>query len=58
MVFNAAFNNVSIKSLPSVLLIDETGLPGEHHRPVAGHWLTLSHDIASSTTNLLYNSRN
>ena len=37
MVLNAAFNNVSVKSLPSVLLIDETGLPEEHHRPVAGH---------------------
>jgi hypothetical protein len=37
MVLNAAFNNVSVKSLPSVLLIDETGLPGEHHRLVAGH---------------------
>jgi len=26
----------------SVLLVEETGVPGENHRPVAGHWQTLS----------------
>jgi hypothetical protein len=35
MVFNATFNNISIISWPSVLLVEETGGPGENHRPVA-----------------------
>ena len=34
IVFNATFNNISVRS---VLLVEETGVPGENHRPVAGH---------------------
>jgi hypothetical protein len=34
MVFNATFNNISVISWPSVLLVEETGVPGENHRPV------------------------
>ena len=34
MVFNAGFNNVSVISWRSVLLVEETG---ENHRPVANH---------------------
>jgi hypothetical protein len=34
MVFNATFNNISVTSLRSVLLVEETG---ENHRPAAGH---------------------
>jgi len=34
VVFNATFNNISIISWRSVLLVDETGIPGEKHRPV------------------------
>jgi hypothetical protein len=30
MVFNATFNNISVVSWPSVLLVEETGLPGEN----------------------------
>ena len=37
MVFNATFNNISIISWWSVLLVEETGVPGENHRPVASH---------------------
>ena len=37
MVFNATFNNIVIISWRSVLLVGETGLPGENHRPVASH---------------------
>jgi len=37
MVFNATFNNVSTISWRSVLLMEETKLPGENHRPVASH---------------------
>ena len=33
MVFNATFNNISVVSLRSVLLVEETGVPGESHRP-------------------------
>jgi hypothetical protein len=44
MVFNATFNNISVISWRSVLLVEETGGPGEIHRPVASHWQTLSHN--------------
>ena len=29
--------------------MEETGLPGENHQPVASHWQTLSHNVLSST---------
>jgi hypothetical protein len=34
MVFNATFNNISVISWRSVLLMEETG---ENHQPVASH---------------------
>jgi hypothetical protein len=37
MVFNATFNNISVISFRSVLLVKETGVPGENHRHVASH---------------------
>jgi hypothetical protein len=37
IVFNATFNNISDISWPSVLLVKETGVPEENHRPVASH---------------------
>ena len=37
MVFNATFNNISIISWRSDLLVEETGIPGENHRPVTSH---------------------
>jgi len=37
MVFNATFNNISVISWRSVLLLEETGVPGENHRPVTSH---------------------
>ena len=37
MVFNATFNNISAISWRSVLLVEEIGVPGENHRPVASH---------------------
>jgi hypothetical protein len=37
MVFNATFNNISVISWQSVLLMDETGGPGENYQPVASH---------------------
>ena len=37
MVYNATFNNVAVISWLSVLLMEETGVPGENHRPVVSH---------------------
>jgi len=31
MVFNATFNNISVISMRSLLLVEETGGPGENH---------------------------
>ena len=41
MVFNATFINISVISRRSVLLVEETGGPGENHQPVASHRQTL-----------------
>jgi hypothetical protein len=46
MVFNATFNNISVISWWSVLLVEKTGVSGENHRSVASHW---SHNVVSST---------
>ena len=46
MVLNATFNNNLVISWQPVLLVKETG---ENHRPVASHWQTFSHNVASST---------
>jgi len=45
MVFNATFNNISVISWRSVLLEEETAVPGENHRPAASHWQTLLHNV-------------
>jgi len=37
MVFNTTFNNISVISWRSVLLVEEIGGPGENHRSVASH---------------------
>jgi len=37
MVFRTTFNNISAISWQSVLLVEETGVPGENHRPVLSH---------------------
>jgi len=34
MVFNVTFNNISVISWQLVLLVEETGVPGENYRPV------------------------
>jgi hypothetical protein len=34
MLFNATFNNISLISWRSALLVEQTGVPGETHRPV------------------------
>ena len=47
MVFSATFNNITIISWRSVLVV----VPGptENHRPVSSTWQTLSHNVVSST---------
>jgi hypothetical protein len=42
MVFNATFNNTSAISWRSVVLLEETGIPGENYRRVTIHRQTLS----------------
>jgi len=37
MEFNATFNNISAISCRLVLLVEETGVPGENNRPVLSH---------------------
>ena len=37
MVFNATFNNNSVITWWSVLLVEETLVPEENHGPVASH---------------------
>jgi hypothetical protein len=48
MVFNATLNNISAISWRLVLLVEETGVPGENHRLAASHLQTLSHTVVSS----------
>jgi len=41
--------SLSVMSWRSVLLVEESEVPGENLRPVASHWQTLSHNVVSST---------
>jgi hypothetical protein len=43
--FNANFNNISVISWWSVLLVEETVVPGEIHWPATGQLQTLSHTV-------------
>ena len=45
---NATLNNISVKSWWSVSLVEETGVHGENHWPVASNWQTLSHNVVLS----------
>jgi len=49
MVFNDIFNNITVISWWSVLLVQETRVPGETHWLAASHWQTLSNNVVSST---------
>ena len=46
MVLNATFNNISVILWQSVLLVEESRLPGENHQPVASntmlYWVHLA----------------
>ena len=49
MEFNATFKNISVISWRSVLLVGETRVPVENHRPAECLLQTFSHDVASIT---------
>ena len=49
MVFNATFNNISVISWRSVVLVEGTGELGENHRHAVSHWQTLANNVVSST---------
>jgi len=49
MVFKTTFNNISVILWWSVLLVEETGVPGKNDPPAASQWQTLSHNVVSST---------
>jgi hypothetical protein len=49
MFLNATFNSILAISWRSVLLVEETGVPGENHRLVARQCQTLSHSVVSGT---------
>ena len=49
MVVNTTFNNISCMLWWSVLLVEQTGVTEENHRPVTSHWQTLSHNVESRT---------
>jgi len=45
MVLNATYNNISVILWHTVILVEETGGPGDNHRSAASHWQTLSHNV-------------
>jgi hypothetical protein len=49
MAFIAIFNNISVISWRSVLLVEETGEPRESHLSAARHGQTLSHKFINFT---------
>ena len=51
-MFDVTFNNISVISWRSVLLVEESGVPGKNYRPAASHWQTLWHNIVSSIPRL------
>ena len=48
MVLSATFNNISVTSLSSDLLVEKIGVSGENYRPVASHSQSLSHSVVLS----------
>jgi hypothetical protein len=47
MILNATFNNISVISWRSVLLVEETRVHRENHRLAVSHWQFLSHNVLS-----------
>jgi hypothetical protein len=54
MVFNATFNNISVISWRSVLLLEETGVPGENNQQrILKYPLLLNELIKVSIKNII-----
>jgi len=49
MLSKATFNSISVTSWRPIVLMEETRVPGENHRPVASHRQTSSHNVVSTT---------
>ena len=49
---NYPCTNISVISWRSILLVEETRVPGENHWLATSHWQTLSHNAVSSTPHL------
>ena len=49
MVLNATFNNISVISWRSILLVEETGILGENHQSAASCCQAFSYNVVSST---------
>jgi hypothetical protein len=45
----AVHSVISVISWRSVLMVEETGVPGENYRPATSHMQTLSYNVVSST---------
>jgi hypothetical protein len=52
IVCNTTFNNISVMSLPPVLLVVVTRVLGGNNRSAASHWQTLSRNVVSSKPRL------
>ena len=52
VVFNTTVNKISVILWQSVLLVEETRVHRENHRPVASQLQTLSHNVVSSIPRL------
>ena len=46
-VLNGTFNNISVILWRSVLLVVDTVVPRENHRPAASHWQTITRDLST-----------
>ena len=49
-MFNDIFNNISVISWQSVLMVEETGVPDGNRRPVARYWQTSSQNVVHIRT--------
>ena len=49
LCYTCVINTVQKVSWWSALLVGETGVPGENHRPAASRRPTLSHNVVQST---------
>jgi len=49
LVFNSTCNNISVISWQSVLLVEETRVSAENHRPVVSLLQTLSYNVVLGT---------